>query len=65
MTMGTGMALDMTMAIVFQMMAIPTMKKSMVMSIAMSMATAVPLLSLPITTTIQTLGSNIMMRNHC
>jgi hypothetical protein len=65
MTMGTGMALDMTMAIVFQMMAIPTMKKSMVMSIAMSMATAVPLLSLPITTTIQTLGSNMMMRNHC
>jgi hypothetical protein len=57
MTMGTGMALDMTMAIVFQMMAIPTMKKSM--------ATAVPLLSLPITTTIQTLGSNMMMRNHC
>jgi Co/Zn/Cd efflux system component len=61
MGMGTGMA----MAIVIQMMTIPTIKKSMVMFITMSMATTVPLLSLPITTTIQALDSNMMLRNHC
>jgi hypothetical protein len=63
MTMGMGMG--MAMAIVIQMMTIPTIKKSMVMFITMSMATTVPLLSLPITTTIQALDSNMMLRNHC
>jgi hypothetical protein len=58
MTMGSHMT------IVIQMMTIPTMKKSMVMSIAMSMAMTVPLLLLPITTTIQALGSNMMLRKH-
>jgi hypothetical protein len=63
--MTMGMAMDIHMTIVIPMMTIPTMKKSTVMSITMSMAMAVLLLSLPITTTIQALDSNMMLRNHC